>query len=74
MTQKELHKLVMKHSDNCTFLIGNGINRYANTGCSWEVLLKALAIAYCPSLKLESIPHGLSYTEYFDLLDIHRIK
>lgn len=74
MTQKELHKLVMKHSNNCTFLIGNGINRYANIGCSWEELLKALASVYCPSLKLECIPHGLSYTEYFDLLDIYRIK
>lgn len=74
MTEKELHNLIKLHKRDCALLIGNGLNRYAGNGCSWEVLLKSLAKVYCSELYQESLPNGISNTEFFDSLEISILK
>ncbi len=70
MNAKQLRQFIIKNNSDSALLIGNGINRYANSGCSWEVLLKALAHVYCPKLSFDSLPKTISNTEFFDLLEI----
>lgn len=74
MTAKQLRQFIIKNNNDCALLIGNGINRYAKTGCSWDTLLKALAKVYCPNLCFEQLPKGISNTEFFDLLEISYLK
>lgn len=70
MNAKQLRQFIIKNKKDCALLIGNGINRYANSGCSWEILLKALASTYCPKLCFDNLPKTISNTEFFDLLEI----
>lgn len=70
MSENELHNLILTYKDECALLIGNGLNRHAGNKCSWEVLLKSLAKVYCSELYQESIPEGISNTEFFDSLEI----
>lgn len=70
MNTKQLRQFIIKNNIDCALLIGNGINRYANSGCSWEKLLNALASIYCPKLSFNSLPETISNTEFFDLLEI----
>lgn len=74
MNSKGLRKFIKHNNRDCALLIGNGINRCAQSGCLWEVLLKALAHNYCPSLNVDVIPEGISNTEFFDLLEIYILK
>lgn len=74
MTAKEIRKFIISKHTDCALLIGNGINRYAQSGCSWDTLLKALAHTFCPQLDIDEIPQGISNTEFFDLLDINMIR
>lgn len=74
MTGKQLRRFIINNKVDCALLLGNGINRYAQTGCSWETLLKALAKAYCPKLSFDSLPNGISNTEFFDILEIAVMK
>ncbi len=73
MLSSELRNLILSNKKDCALLIGNGINRYANSGCSWNDLLKALAKAYCHS-DFDSVPEGISNTEFFDSLEISILK
>lgn len=70
MTAKQLRQFIIKNNNNCALLLGNGINRYAKAGCSWDALLKGLAKVYCPNLCFDQLPTGVSNTEFFDLLEI----
>ncbi len=74
MTAKQIRNFIIKNKKDTALLIGNGINRYAETGCSWDTLLKALAKVYCPNLCFEQLPTGISNTEFFDLLEISYLK
>lgn len=74
MNAKQLRQFIIKNNNDCALLIGNGINRYKNAGCSWEILLKDLAEKYCPNLAVKELPKGISNTEYFDILEITNIK
>lgn len=70
MQSSELKKLIVQNKNDSALLIGNGINRYAQSGCSWITLLKALAKVYCSENNFEDIPQGISNTEFFDSLEI----
>lgn len=70
MQSSKLKKLIVHNRADSTLLIGNGINRYAQSGCSWIALLKALAKVYCPEKEFEDLPQGISNTEFFDSLEI----
>ncbi len=70
MTSIELNRLFLSLRGDSAFLIGNGINRFANSGCSWTVLLKALSKTFCPSVDFNSIVDGISNTEFFDSLEL----
>lgn len=74
MTQRQLSTLIKKNRRNSAIILGNGINRFANTGCSWTTLLKELAKKYCPEWDIASIPDGISYTEFFDALEISTLE
>ena len=74
MTSHELHKLILKHKNGSALLLGNGINLYAHSGCSWNVLLKALTKVYCPNLDCSQIPEGITNTEFFDFLEISILR
>lgn len=74
MTSQELHNLILEHKKDSALLLGNGINRYAQSGCSWDILLKALAKAYCPTIDCSCIQQGITNTEFFDFLEISILK
>lgn len=75
MTDKQLRQFIIKNNNDCALLIGNGINRYANSGCSWDILLKALTKVHCPDFDLDELPKdGISNTEFFDLLEVYYLK
>ena len=74
MTGRQLRRFIINNNADCALLMGNGINRHAETGCSWDTLLKALAKVYCPNLCFDQLPIGVSNTEFFDLLEISSLK
>lgn len=75
MRANQLRQFIIKNSSDCALLIGNGINRYKNAGCSWEVLLKALTKMHCPKLDIDDLSkEGISNTEFFDLLEITTLR
>jgi hypothetical protein len=70
MTNNQLSSLIKELYSSSAIILGNGINRYANTGCSWLDLLKKLANEYCQDWQIKDIKDGISYTEFFDALEI----
>lgn len=62
-------KCIINNSECLAFIIGNGINIYNNTNSgknSWKNIL--LELNNKSESKLEDIPKGISYTEFYDLL------
>jgi hypothetical protein len=75
MQTHKIKNIIDKNKENIAFLIGNGINRYANErkNLSWEDLLKRLwnEITNKP---MPNIPEGISLTEFYDVLDIENTE
>jgi hypothetical protein len=74
-TKLQFSNLIKEHCSTSAIILGNGINIYANTGCSWLDLLKNLAEKYCPELDIadadfKELEKGFSYTEFFDAMEI----
>lgn len=66
-------KLLFHNSDKLAFIIGNGINRYAYKGTeldtSWSaLLLKAWKGASYTTLS--SIDSGITFTEFYDIMEL----
>lgn len=75
MTVNNLTRQITKHSQECALLLGNGINNYSEIGCSWSQLLKELCDEFLPELNIEEVLEGgITYTEFFDTLEISVIK
>ncbi|MDE5844881.1 MAG: SIR2 family protein [Muribaculaceae bacterium] len=70
MKTENLTKRIIKNANECALILGNGINNYAETGCSWLELLKQLHELYLPNTPFRGIDKGISYTEFFDALEI----
>lgn len=66
----EVQNIIKKNSNNLAFLVGNGINiHFGNKTDSWNDLLLDLWQRYSFSTKT-SIPEGISFTEFYDVLTI----
>lgn len=70
-----IRNIIIENKDNMAFIIGNGIHRYIETKedikrYSWETLLLELWNRNS-NVKLESIDKGISYTEFYDLLELN---
>ena len=70
MKPDNLKKRILKKSGECAILLGNGINNFAEIGCSWVTLLKQLYERYLPGTPFKGVPKGITYTEFFDALEI----
>lgn len=70
-------KDIINSNKDIAFIIGNGVHRYCsdkieNYKCvSWEKLLLDLAKQ---NDLIEKIPLGISYTEFFDILELNKWK
>lgn len=64
--------ILRENAGDLALLIGNGINLYNNPDQrnSWKGLLGTLAINHIGP-DFEKLPEGLSFTEFFDILEIH---
>jgi len=60
------------HRHEIAFIVGNGINRYRsrNNGNSWDELLLTLWKNRVDASQ-DTIPNGISLTEFYDILEIH---
>lgn len=67
--------LISANSQDLALVIGNGINRYgaAPATNSWHQLLVKLAGRHLPT-RLQSVPAGISLTEFYDVLDLKSPK
>jgi len=73
MTVSQVRKIFDQNSNDIAFILGNGINLYyKNDGISWNDLLLELWSDHSFS-KLSSIPDGISFTEFYDALEIENI-
>lgn len=70
MKTENLTKLVKGLDGDSILLLGNGINNYAQIGCSWKELLKQLHKSFLPTIPYKEFPKGISNTEYFDAMEI----
>lgn len=70
MKPENLKKRILKKSGDCAILLGNGINNFAEIGCSWETLLQQLYEHFLPDTPFKGVPKGITYTEFFDALEI----
>lgn len=68
-----LRTILANNKDDLALVIGNGINRYGDSGTanSWDGLLLALASKYSV-YSGETIPEGIALTEFYDLLNLKR--
>ena len=74
MDTKDVKRIFDQHKNDLAFVIGNGINlHYKNDNLSWKDLLLDLWGRYS-SDKLTSIPEGISFTEFFDALEIQNTQ
>jgi hypothetical protein len=62
--------LLRHHGSDLALVIGNGINRYANSSTvnSWDKLL--IAIAQDCALGVTTVPKGTALTEFYDVVDL----
>jgi len=71
MNTTEITDIFRQNQTDIAFIIGNGINRYSNSSnpLSWNELLIQLweKVSYS---RLESIPNGISLTEFYDILEM----
>lgn len=84
-TAQEIQDLIDKNKQDLAFIIGNGVNIYfkndihsengenANIKC-WNKLLLSLWNEEGSVKKLEKIPLGISFPEFFDLVDLKRTE
>ena len=64
-----IKEIIQKNRDNIAFVIGNGIHKqYKDCEISWEDLLKSLWVDFIG--KQIEIPKGISYTEFYDILEL----
>lgn len=70
MKPENLKKRILKKSGDCAILLGNGINNFAEIGCSWVTLLQQLYERFLPGTPFKGVPKGITYTEFFDALEI----
>lgn len=70
MKPENLKKRILKKSGDCAILLGNGINNFAEIGCSWMTLLQQLYEHFLPDTPFKGVPKGITYTEFFDALEI----
>ena len=68
-----LPSILKIYGSELALVIGNGVNRYSEGGrSSWQNILNQLA---SPALGAgSSIPHGISFTEFFDTLELRDNK
>jgi hypothetical protein len=70
MNAEQVRRIIRRNRDSIAFLLGNGINRYYTpSNLSWNELLLTLWSEYTFRTK-SVIPKGLSFTEFYDLLEI----
>jgi hypothetical protein len=64
-------ELIHNHAGNLAFIVGNGINRFQENpdSISWDQLLLRLWRKFAPNV-FESVPKGITITEFYDLLDL----
>lgn len=64
-----IKEIIQNNRDNLAFVIGNGIHKqYKDCEISWEDLLKSLWVDFIG--KQIEIPKGISYTEFYDILEL----
>ncbi len=72
MATEEITSIITQNKNDIAFIIGNGINRHkSSTENSWSKLLSEIWESLS-SESLREIPRGISFTEFFDLLDAKR--
>ena len=65
-----IKQIIQENQDDIAFVIGNGINYHFNEdNFSWNDLLLSLWNEYSDN-KVSNIPDGISYTEFFDVLEL----
>ena len=66
-----LDEILKTENSSLTLILGNGVNRYQNTGNenSWHDLLLNLAKRHLPECA-HDFPAGISTTEFFDVLSL----
>jgi hypothetical protein len=70
MNIKEIKNIFKVNSNDLAFLVGNGVNlHFSAKNLSWKDLLLSLWNKFAES-KRKSIPDGISFTEFYDTLDI----
>ncbi len=68
---QEIKNKLFEHPDNVAFLLGNGINRYYNqNNTSWYKFLLQTWNEISDG-KRNTIPEGISITEFYDTLELH---
>jgi len=75
MDINKIKSLLEHNKSDIAFIVGNGINRHFNDNnqVSWENLLLDLWDKYLFSTQ-SSIPDGISFTEFYDILEINNYE
>jgi len=75
MNINSIKNLLERNKSDIAFIVGNGINRHFNDNnqISWEDLLLDLWDKYLFSTQ-SSIPDGISFTEFYDILEINNYE
>ena len=74
MQVAQAKNILSNHKNDLAFLIGNGINlHYKNDNLSWKDLLLTLWSRHASELQ-SSIPEGITFTEFYDALEILNIR
>lgn len=70
-----MKSILDKHGRQLALVIGNGVNRYGDSGGanSWADLLIKLAKRYLPA-RLREVPDGVTLTEFYDVLELKKPK
>jgi len=69
----EVKRVIERNKKRMAFLVGNGINKYFKTSFSWSDLLLELWEKF--SFNTQSIiPKGISFTEFYDLMEIQNYQ
>ena len=70
MTVAKVKSIFLRNKNDIAFIFGNGINLHCNKGnVSWNDLLLDLWDEYSFNTQ-SSIPNGISFTEFYDVLEI----
>lgn len=75
MDINSIKSLLERNKSDIAFIVGNGLNRHFNDSnqISWENLLLDLWDKYLFSTQ-SSIPDGISFTEFYDILEINNYE